>query len=85
MPSPTKWLPKGSVGEAIRRREGLDEACSSCDERVKNFRPEEACGRVEEARAEQALRIAAKAKATEEDEEEAESPPGMVYRQRTRL
>ena len=34
---------------------------------------------MEEARAEQALRIAAKAKATEEDEEEAESPPGMVY------
>ena len=92
---PTRWLPKGSVGEAIRRRGGIDEACSSCDERVNSYGPEvrrralrrfsgaELKERVREARAAQALRVAAKAKAVaveeEEEEEEEESSPEVEF------
>ena len=31
---------RGTVGEAIRRHIGIDEACSICDDRVKKYRPE---------------------------------------------
>ena len=36
----TRKLPRGTVGEAIRRSFGIDEACSSCDDRAKKNRPE---------------------------------------------
>ena len=34
-----KKLPRGSVGESLRRKAGIAEACSSCDERVAAYRP----------------------------------------------
>ena len=39
----SKKIPRGTVGEAIGRCIGIDEACSSCDDRVKKYRPEVRC------------------------------------------
>ena len=34
-----KKLPRGSIAESIKWQAGLEEACSSCDDRVAKYRP----------------------------------------------
>ena len=34
-----KHLPRGSISESLKKKAGLAEACSSCDERVTKYRP----------------------------------------------
>ena len=77
-------LPKGSVGESIRRKAGLAEACSSCDERGKLNRPAarrrvltrfsaaQLKQRVEETLKKAGKPALPKAKKVEEEEEEEE-------------
>ena len=81
-----KHLPRGSISESLKKKAGLAEACSSCDERVTKYRPlvrrrvlrrfsgPELRKRVEEALESRGKQ--AREPEQEEEEEEEEGDPG---------
>ena len=80
-----KHLPRGSISESLKKKAGLAEACSSCDERVTKYRPlvrrrvlRRFSGPELRKRVEEALESRGKPakKPEQEEEEEEEGDPG---------